>query len=75
MVVETEKKLRSMKDPVAVNMDEVLLQESGCEELLEVKIQCNLKWKSHIYALVSKFKLRLIGLEKLKHVMKKELKK
>ena len=52
-------------------MDGIRLEESAekSEELLGIKIQCNLKWSNQIEALKSKLSSRLAGLEKLKKVM------
>jgi len=56
-----------------VTMDSIQLEESvdGCENLLGVTVQCNLQWSKHVKSLASNLKLRLAGLEKLKHVLNK----
>ena len=76
LTVGTAERLRHTNN-LNVAMDNIMLQqdEGNCELILGCRIQANLKWKTQIKVLISKLKLRLAGLAKLKFVLKFPLKK
>ena len=71
MIVGTSARLQQLQEELVVTMDGTRLEKSvdKSEELLGIKIQCNLKWSNQIEVLKSKLSSRLAGLEKLKKVM------
>ena len=77
MTLGTQERISRQQESILVKMNSVPLNksESGCELLLGVTIQCNLKWSEHISNLVKKLKSRLTGLERLRLIMKKSNRK
>ena len=77
MTVGTGQRLRHLTEKVNVSMDGVELQEDkeGCEFLLGVHVQSDLKWKKQVRGLVAKLSKRLTGLFKIKYATSFKIRK
>ena len=77
LTVGTSQKMLHLPRKITVSMDNVTLleDESKCEKLLGCYVSSDLKWDQNIKNVLSKLKLRLISLEKLKYCGTFEIRK
>ena len=74
LIVGTAERLRTVQNPVIVQMEGLTLAEGvdKCELLLGVQVQANLKWNEQFKLLHEKLQTRLVGLMKLKFIVKQD---
>ena len=77
LTVGTSQKMLHLPRKITVSMDNVTLveDESKCEKLLGCYVSSDLKWDQNIKNVLSKLKLRLISLEKIKYCGTFEIRK
>ena len=74
LLVGTAERLRTVREPVPVEMEGLTLAEGPdkCELLLGVMIQADLKWHGQFGILHEKLKTRLAGLMKLQFIVQRQ---